>query len=520
MELYSNKGLTEKQIQIREDCLNDFYTYVKIISPYLQLGHCHEDVCNFIQSPGTHKLVIFPRGHLKSTIEALWASYLVTRDPTTTILIASATATLAEQQLYAVQNIFESKIHRKMFPELLGDTSVGTREKWTQKALNVEHPARKEARVRDNTIYSCGAGKTITGLHFDYLFLDDIAVEDSDKLNPFTPEGRAKTSRWVARTVSILNPGGGILVVGTRYHPDDIYSELMTIGTPVFDEDGNIVDEVKLYKSISHVVETGGDFLWPRKKAMDGKFYGFDFEELAKIKAQFKNNLSQFYANYYNDPTDPENRLIDPSCFQYYDKDKLENYAYKWFIDNKELTIFAGMDMAASLEKRADFTTLAVIGVDEDGFRYILDIQRKKTDQISVMSDMVFDAFVKWRFKKFRIETNAAQGLVANQIEANMRKRNAIFVWDKQASRGKKSVRIMSILEPLYSGKVMFHYRGGQIEILEDELLSTRAAHDDVADAVAMTCEIVPIVARRRRNKNKQSNVIIHPKWGGVMACG
>lgn len=516
-EIYSNKNLTPEQIEIRDSCLSDFYTYLKVILPDLQLGHCHQDFATHLQGPGNHKLVIFPRAHLKSTIEAAWGCFLITQKPTTTILIASATSGLAEQQVYAMQNILESPMHRRLFPELLGNVKEGQRDKWTQKAFNIEHPIRKKNRIRDNTVYACGAGKTITGLHFDYLFLDDIIADDSDKMNPQTLQGRDAAVRWVSRATSILNPGGGVLAVGTRYHKDDIYAKLKELTLPIFDGDDNIVGNTQLYSVVEKVVEVGGDFLWPKKKAMNGEYYGFDFKTLEVVKASYKHDMSQFYSQYYNDPSDPENKLIDPACFQYYDKENLVSSGTTWYLNNKRLHIFAGMDIAASMEKRADNTVIVVVGVDDSGYKYILDIQRKKTNQISVMSDMLFTAFHKWRFKKFRIETNASQGLAANQMQADMRKRNAVFVWEMKPSRGDKHLRIMSILEPEYTNKNIFHYRGGNTEILEDELVSAKG-HDDTKDALAMTCEIVPLVVRRMRTKRK-SNVIIHPRFGGVASA-
>lgn len=516
-DLYSNKGLTSKQVEIRNECLQNFQVYVSIIAPYLQRGHCHEDLENFLQSEGTHKLVIYPRGHLKSKELALKATWLITRNPAVTILSASATADLSIAQLYDIKRILDSATHRKLFPELLGKTTEGTRSKWSQTAINVEHPYRAKLGVRDNTVYCAGAGKNIVGLHFDWLMLDDIIAPDT-ALDPFTPTGRDKAERWVSLAASILNPGGGVIAVGTRYHPKDIYGKLKNLKVPNFNDDGEIVSETPVYKIIEEVVEVNDDYLWPRKRAKDGNFYGFDPKELAKIKAQYI-DTSQFYAQYYNDPTDPENRLIDPDNFQYYDKGKLNWVIDSWRFQGNELKCFAAMDMASTMNKTSDYTCLAVIGVDPDGFRYILDIKRIKTDKISVMSDLVYQAFKKWRFKKFRIETNQAQGLVANQIEAEMRRLNAIFSWDKQQSRKEKRLRIMSCLEPLYQGKTIFHFRGGNCEILEDELISERAPHDDVADAVAMCNEIVPFQIKRKRS-NKGSNVIrINTRFGGVCAA-
>ena len=147
--MYSNKGLSKKLIAIREECLKDFYTFIRVVAPYLQLGHCHQDMANFIQEEGTHKLVIYPRGHLKSKVLALKAAHLIANNPAITIITASATATLAEAQLFDIKRILESPVMRKMFPELLMDTSKGTRDKWAANAIKVVHPLREERGIRD-----------------------------------------------------------------------------------------------------------------------------------------------------------------------------------------------------------------------------------------------------------------------------------------------------------------------------------------------------------------------------------
>lgn len=72
----------------------------------------------------------------------------------------------------------------------------------------------------------------------------------------------------------------------------------------------------------------------------------------------------------------------------------------------------------------------------------------------------------------------------------------------------------MSILEPLYAQKIIFHYKGGNCQILEEELLSKNPAHDDVADATAACCELIQFVPIRKFNND---NIIYHPKFGGIL---
>lgn len=66
----------------------------------------------------THKLVIYPRAHLKSKLLALYGTWLIVRNPAIQIITASATATLAEAQLFDMKRILDSKTHMKLFPEI------------------------------------------------------------------------------------------------------------------------------------------------------------------------------------------------------------------------------------------------------------------------------------------------------------------------------------------------------------------------------------------------------------------
>ncbi|MBQ1569818.1 MAG: hypothetical protein IIZ78_01740, partial [Clostridiales bacterium] len=53
-----------------------------------------------------------------------------------------------------------------------------------------------------------------------------------------------------------------------------------------------------------------------------------------------------------------------------------------------------------------------------------------------------------------------------------------------------KDMRIDSVLRPLYEENRIFHYKGGNCELLEAELLAAKPEHDDIKNAVADAVEI------------------------------
>ena len=58
-----------------------------------------------------------------------------------------------------------------------------------------------------------------------------------------------------------------------------------------------------------------GEFLWPRQQSSTGKWFGFDRKILARKRAKYLDR-SQYRAQYYNNPNDPDNASIGASKFQ------------------------------------------------------------------------------------------------------------------------------------------------------------------------------------------------------------
>ena len=76
------------------------------------------------------------------------------------------------------------------------------------------------------------------------------------------------------------------------------------------------------------------------------------------------------------------------------------------------------------------------------------------------------------------------------------------------ASTGRKDERIAAILEPRYDNMLIFHYRGGNISLLEEELQSRNPPHDDVKDSVATAVDMAVKPASSRNRSAAQTNVI------------
>lgn len=502
--------------EIREAAEADLLVFIRLLAPYLLLGQCHIDLINWWQSSQRkqNRLILFPRGHLKSKLAALKTAWEITRDPSDTILYISATAGLAEKQLHLVKMVLTSPTYTKYWPDMVHQEE-GKRERWTVNEIAVDHPVRLKEGIRDPTVKAVGLTGNITGFHATKIKLDDIVVPK----NAYTEDGRAKVAALVSQLASIEEPESEMDCVGTRYHPNDQYQEFLNQSYTIYDDEGEVVSEEPLWDSYMRVVETGGVFLWPRARRDDGKLYGFDANVLSKIKAKYQ-DVTQYYAQYYNNPNMGGSGRVTRSAFQYYDRKFLTNINDRWYIHDRPLNIFAGLDFAYSMARKADWSALVVVGIDSENQYYLLDVVRFKTDKISNYFEAILESYRRWGYRKIRCETTTAQVVIVRDLKENyIVPHNLNLVVDEfhpTRNEGTKEERIDATLVPKYANNQMWHYKSGLVDMLEEELIMSKPPHDDLKDALTAAIDICQAPIRRRSEQQRKSNVIFNTRFGGV----
>lgn len=521
MTTSTDSSQLSKKDLVKQRALSDLKEFIKLVHPERVLGHVHEDLIGWWTRPEakSHQLVLLPRDHQKSAMVAYRAAWEITKNPAIRILYISSTSKLAIKQLKFIKDILTCDRYRHYWPEMV-NVEDSKREKWTESEIAVDHPKRKEEYIRDATVFTAGLTTTITGLHCDVAILDDIIVED----NAYTPEGREKVETQASYLASILGTDSRLWAVGTRYFPTDYYHTMQGMVVELFNEDGEITESEYLYETFERQVETNGDgtgqYLWPREQRGDGKWFGFDQRELARKRAQYTDQ-TKFRAQYYNDPNDISSATITHDMFQYYDPRFLDLRAGRWYFKENRLNLFAAMDFAYSLKKEADFTTIVVVAVDAKHNYYVLDVDRFKTNQIKIYFDHLLALHMKWGFRKIRMEIVAAQAIIAKNLKDDYIRPYglALAVDEHKPSQkeGSKEQRIEATLQPKYSNKQVWHYRGGGCQLLEIELVAQRPPHDDIKDALAAAVEIAtPPSASFEYVGVTRNKITAHPRFGGI----
>ena len=500
---------------------SDLEEFIKLIAPRRLLGNLQREVIRWWTRSDAlkYQILLLPRDHMKSTLIAFRVAWELTKDPTLRILYISSTSNLAIKQLKFIKDILTSDTYRLYWPDMV-EKEEAKREKWTEREISIDHPKRKEESIRDPSIFTAGLTSNIVGLHCDIAVLDDVVVQT----NAYTEDGRDKVESQYSYLSSVEGAEAREWIVGTRYHPSDLYSVLMTKEIEIYDDYGNSIEQVPLFEVLEYAVESAGDgsgeYIWPRQQRSDGKWFGFDQKILADKRSKYLNK-THFRAQYYNDPHDIESSPIQRDLFQYYDKAYLFYKTGRWYLRTNRLNVFAAVDFAFTVGKKSDYTAVVVIGVDGENNYYVLDIDRFKTEKISETFTRILKLHDKWCFTKLRAEVSAAQiAIVKDLKESYIRKYGLSLTVDEyRPSRvqGTKEERIMAVLEPRYANRQIWHYQGGNCQTLEEELLFTNPAHDDVKDALAAVIDMAIAPTNIfRLVKNNEPAFNYHSRWGGV----
>src|SRR5690606_23381796 len=188
---------------------------------------------------------------------------------------------------------------------------------------------------------------------------------------------------------------------------------------------------------------------------------------------------------------------------------------------DRRLNVFAAVDFAYTTGARSDYTAIVVVGVDKDLNYYVLDIERFKTDKISEYFSRLLRLHEKWQFKKVRAEVTAAQSVIVKDLKENyIRPYGLALSVDeyKPTSRpGSKDERVHAILQPRYETRQVWHYKGGNTQILEEELVQRNPSHDDVKDCLASCIDVCVAPTSGHNRSRADLTPVYSSRFGGIL---
>jgi len=447
----------------------------------VKLGKVHREMCNFVdRNPQRQKILLIPRGCLKSTLITIGKTLQwIAENPSVRVLIANATYSMATAFLNVIKrHLTNNEMYREIFGNLALDP-----EKWSENmiTLNQAHVIGGE---KEATVFCYGIGGNLVSQHYDKIILDDVVNEDTVS----TKEQIEKTIQFYRMCQPLLEKGGEMIIIGTRWREDDLYGWLM-------DKENGVVQDFDMFirTAIQDDLwdETKKEFvkgtvLWPEK---------YTLGDLSDIKR--KMGPYQFSSQYLNNPVPPSDADFKRVWFKYYETADIRGM---------DMNKYTFVDPAISIEAQADYSAIVTVGVDQYSNIYILDIERERMKPDELIN-AIFRTYERWHPQSIGVEQVGFQKTLRYSLkkEEEERKRFLNIVELKPDGRNKDQ-RIRGLQPQYASGKVL-HNRDLMYNIyLEDELLRfPRGKHDDMIDALAYSLDFIhpPVkrVSGNRRHK-------------------
>jgi len=444
--------------QVRTACKNSLHFLCTKILGYGDWDKVHDDVELFINRKSIRKLLLIPRGHLKTAIVTKgFAIQSLLRNPDVRILIANQVWDKSREMLYEIKQLLTEKTD---LPKLFGEFIS---ERWREDDIVIRQ--RRKALAAP-TIGTSGVEAELTSSHYDIIILDDLQGEKNFQ----TAEQREKVKRYYRSMIDLIEPGGLIIVIGTRWHLDDVYQYIIDNESEYYDI------------SVRKVIE-GNKIIFPKKfqkkfnpitKAWDSvDYHCTDYIDYLK-----KRPSEEFSSQYMNDPIDGQNQVFKKEYFKYYERRP------------ERLYVAMTIDPAISEKQSADYFSINVSGMDENYNIYVLDTLKGHW-KVAESIDNIFSMYQKWHPEVVGLETVAYQKALKSWLEEKMRERGVYFPITelKRNTNESKEFRIKA-LEPFYRDGLIHH--APWMKSLEQELLQfPKGKHDDEIDALASQLQLL-----------------------------
>jgi predicted phage terminase large subunit-like protein len=329
-----------------------------------------------------------------------------------------------------------------------------------------------------------GVDVSAQGRHPELIIADDL-----QGLTNSTVEGIEKVKQYLRLLWPVLNPGGELIWICTRWDYADAASSILKER----ETSPAAWDAPEGRGFFGSKAVAGDETFFPHAKVGEPLFPSIlDAEELRRLKLSM--NIYDFSCQYDNDPIPSEASYFNSTDFQYVGEYDAENPIFQGLVFYMAVDPASGVDSV----KRGDDTAIVIVGVKgqkRDRQVYVVDVLGGQWKPSEILHTM-FALYDKWRPKSVALETAGSGKMFYAMLKEHMRN-ELLYMPVREithaGTRESKADRIAK-LEPLYRTHSVFHCTHIKSSKLEEQLLRFKpggGVHDDYPDALAMACEVI-----------------------------
>lgn len=401
-------------------------------------------------------IVSVPPRHGKSEFSSVWSpTWIFEHSPSKEIVLTTYGADLA------------TDFSRKVRDHILNDNEL---------TIKLRDDAQKVATfltADGGGLRAVGIGGPIYGRGADIFILDDYYKNPEEA---YSQEHRDKVFNWfISIAMSRLATGGSVIIVATRWDPDDLSGRLLNMP-------GSMWKEIKLpaiaYQPeefpfegyVDPIGRLPGEALWPEK---------YSAEHLAVIKRLVG---SYFWSSIYQQkPRKNRSGMFDERWVKYVSMEEVPDPAYLRFVRSWDL---------AGTEDGGDWTAGTLLARDiRNRNVYILDVKRKQLSPKGVESlvQSTTEQDIR-RFKRFtetviEQEPGSAGKAVIEHYQSVVLKGN---ICKGIKPSGPKQIRANPYLAAFEAGEIFLVKAAWNDPFVEEHLIfptDGNNGHDDIVDS-------------------------------------
>lgn len=392
------------------------------------------------------------------------------RSPKKEIVVTAYAANLADEFSKKAREELREPDYQLIFPDTRLHKDMASVDSW------------RTTRMGGYT--SVGVGGGLTGKGADCLILDDLY---KDRADADSDSYRRMVEDWFKSTAyTRIQPGGGCLVLFTRWHEGDLGG---FIDEHMQHENFKVLRFAALAENDEPPYRKAGESINPKRRSV---------ESYMQIKKTV--GVREWQCLYQQDPVPADGTMFKLSNVRYYDKDiEDDTPELKRLPDEHDLTTFSAWDFSTG--RGTDFTVGGTAAVDRDYNIYIIDVKRGKWSSFDIAEKIIENA-VEHKTQRNGMEQGQLSAMIEPILNKRMQeKRQYINVTPLRPGRQNKVARAMTIHARMEQGKVFLPKNAPWLQDFLAELMKfPNSKNDDQVDVFSylglMINDVSPPVAK------------------------
>lgn len=445
----------------------------------------HKEFYEFVQKgivdPEYKKMCyVIPRDHAKTTTLEVFLLHCICYKKHPYVIFWTETKDLASGSLNAVKSeLINNELLIKFYGDLSPKFARLGKGKWASHDIEIDNGTIK--------LSARSFRGRVRGAKWNSIRPSLIVIDDPESMNNTSVNMMKKNMSLYARDIApaVESNTGQTIAIGN----------IVANGCMLDQFSKAAMKKGSTWKAIRHKIIEDGKPLWP-------KYWPISKIELKKKELTELDQYDAFLAEYMNEPLNPADRRFSESDIQYYDGRYVRvndsNYLAIESINDEPLNevrmvpinIYMATDLASSEKSTADYNVHNVMGRDQKGNLYEIDIWRERTSDVFRVAREFIKRVIAYHPKMCIIETVVYQSTFIRVIQEERKNNdyNVQFPIHEIAKREASKNERIAGAQPKVSAHKFYLRQGVVDKPIKEEMINWqpgRAMHDDILDTIA-----------------------------------